>query len=354
MNGLVEGTRRAGGFWRENADGTFTPITDYAGGGPSWLDLYMMGMADADEVPDMFILRNLQRVESSVRRDSYTGDKEIIFIEQTVLAEGPRTPGYAESQKDFNIGVVYLTEPGKGADDYMLGLQATFIDLVGEHWRHITGGRSGVGWAVAAIDNTLPVAVGTPRDLTLRARSAAVVEVSGIFHDPDGDPLTYEATSSAPTVASVAVSGSTVTVEAVAAGSATITVTATDTSGWNAAATVAFRVTVAASSTFTDHPIRPGTTPVRAAHVLELRQRIDTLREAGELGRFPWTDPVLTVGRTPVKLVHLLELRSALVEAYAAAGRAAPDWTDAAPAAGRTRLRAAHVMELRAAVVALE
>ena len=354
MNGLVEGTGILGGFWRENGDGTFTPITDLVGGGPSWLDLYMMGVADADEVPDMFILRNLQRVEGGVHRNSYTGDKEIVTIEQIVAAEGPRTPSYAESRKDFNVGFVYLTEAGKRPDDYMLGLHATFIDLVGEHWRHITGERSEVARPVAAIDNTLPVAVSTLPDLTLQAGSAAVVEVSEAFRDPDRDSLSYEATSSAPAVASVAVAGSSVTVKAVAAGTGTVTVAAVDTSGWNAAATVEFRVTVRASSTFSDHPIRLGTTPVRAAHVIELRQRIDALWEVAGLGRFAWTDPVLTVGRTPVKLVHLLELRSALAAAYAAAGRGAPAWTDAAPAAGTTPLRAAHLMELRAAVVALE
>ena len=72
----------------------------------------------------------------------------------------------------------------------------------------------------------------------------AVTEVAGAFRDPDGDPLTYEATSSAPAVASVEVSDSTVTVTGVAAGTATITVTATDISGSNTTATQAFAVTV--------------------------------------------------------------------------------------------------------------
>ena len=49
-----------GRYWRDNGDGTFTPINGYHGGGHSWLDLYMAGLADASEVPDMFILRNLQ------------------------------------------------------------------------------------------------------------------------------------------------------------------------------------------------------------------------------------------------------------------------------------------------------
>ena len=42
----------------------------------------------------------------------YTGDQEIVSIEQVVAAEGARAPGASQSQKDFNIGFVYLLEPG--------------------------------------------------------------------------------------------------------------------------------------------------------------------------------------------------------------------------------------------------
>ena len=94
------------------------------------------------------------------------------------------------------------------------------------------------------VDNGSAVTVGTLPDLTLRPGSAAIVDLSGAFRDPDGDPLTYEATSSAPAVVSVEVSGATVGVNAVAAGTATVTVTATDISGSNTTTTLAFRVTV--------------------------------------------------------------------------------------------------------------
>jgi len=105
---------------------------------------------------------------------------------------------------------------------------------------------------------------------------------------------------------------------------------------------------------FTDHPIQPGMTPVRAIHFVELRTRIDVLRSDEGLEPFPWTDTVLGPGVTPVKLAHLLELRAALAAAYVAAGRAAPRWTDAAPVSGTTSIEAAHLMELRAAVTAIE
>ena len=201
--------------------------------------------------------------------------------------------------------------------------------------------------------NRPPEAVGALAPLTIGLdEDAAAVDVSRAFRDPDGDALTYAANSSAPSVAAVAVAGSTVTVTPRAAGTATVTVTATDTAGSNTPAAQTFAVTVPLP--FTDHPVVPGETPVRAVHFTELRARIDALRTREGLAEYGWTDPVLRAGVTPARLLHLLELRWALAGAYEAAGRAAPRWTDVAPAAGATPIRAVHLMELRAAVVAFE
>ena len=56
-------------------------------------------------------------------------------------------------------------------------------------------------------------------------------DLSTVFSDPDGDPLTFSASSNDDGVATATVSESTLTVEAVALGSATITVTAADANG---------------------------------------------------------------------------------------------------------------------------
>ena len=178
------------------------------------------------------------------------------------------------------------------------------------------------------------------------------MDVAQAFVDPDRDPLTYAASSSAPGVATVTAAGARLTLTAVSEGTTAIRVTATDPGGLSA--TQAFTVTVAAmGAPFTDDPIVPGVTPVRAVHFTELRTRIDALRSAAGVPRFSWTDLVLRAGVTRVRRVHLLELRAALAEAYSAAGRAAPRWTDPSPTAG-TAIRAVHVTELRAAVLALE
>ena len=67
-----------------------------------------------------------------------------------------------------------------------------------------------------------------------------------------------------------------------------------------------------------------------------------------------WTDPTLSAGATPVKGAHLTELRAGLDTVYDAVGRARPSYTDADLTARRISIRAVHVMELREAVAGLE
>ncbi len=104
-------------------------------------------------------------------------------------------------------------------------------------------------WSATSTATTLPNGppspVGTLAARTLRVGEAAVtVDVSGAFRDPEGDALTYGAVSSAPGVASVSVSGSSVEVSPVSGGTATVTVKATDLSGSNTAAEQQFSVRV--------------------------------------------------------------------------------------------------------------
>ena len=200
--------------------------------------------------------------------------------------------------------------------------------------------------------NRPPQAVGTLDDPTLTVgHGALVVDVARAFSDPDGDVLTYTATSAAQAIAAVAVSGDTATVTPVRPGVATVTVTATDPGGLSAVQR--FAVTVVTPGIFTDHPLRPGT-PIRAVHFRELRERIAALAVRVGLPVVEWTDPILVAGATPVRRIHLTELRSALDTVFNAVGGPRPAYTDAVVAAGVTPIKAAHIMELRNAIAALE
>ena len=131
-----------GEFWFENRDGTFESTHSGWRHGASWLDLYLMGLAAPEEVPDMLLLRNLTPVDEDRPWGPRTADKEVVTMRQILAAEGPRAPGLEESQKDFNAGFVYLLEPRQRPDQDLLALQGRYRDKVVEHWSHITGGRS--------------------------------------------------------------------------------------------------------------------------------------------------------------------------------------------------------------------
>ena len=101
---------------------------------------------------------------------------------------------------------------------------------------------------------------------------------------------------------------------------------------------------------FTDDPIEPGVTPVRALHFTELRAGIDQLRAAHGLDPFPWTDPTLATGAS-VRGLHVTELRTALRQSYDAAGRTRVFSTE--PVEPGRVIQAWHVNELRRAIEAL-
>jgi len=92
--------------------------------------------------------------------------------------------------------------------------------------------------------NQAPRAVGSIPDQTLTEDgSSRTLDVERYFEDPDGDALTYRASSSRTSVVRVTVSGSELTLDPRNDGTATITVTARDPAGLRAIQT--FRVTVA-------------------------------------------------------------------------------------------------------------
>ena len=82
--------------------------------------------------------------------------------------------------------------------------------------------------------NQAPVAVGEIAAQTITAGQSVTIDVSSHFSDPDGDALSYAATSSNAAVATATASGSSVTIGAVAVGTTTVTVTASDQSGLSA------------------------------------------------------------------------------------------------------------------------
>ena len=136
--------------------------------------------------------------------------------------------------------------------------------------------------------NRAPRAVGSIPDQTLTEDgSTTTVNVSPRFSDPDGDTLSYRATSSRTSVVRVSVSGSRVTLTPGDAGTATVTVTATDPGGLSA--TQRFTVTVNAEMTAENCSIENlgtlrGTTPRTRSG--SLGRDCESPNERGKLARY--------------------------------------------------------------------
>lgn len=82
--------------------------------------------------------------------------------------------------------------------------------------------------------NQAPRAVGNLGELELALRAEVIHDVSNNFSDPDGDRLSFTATSSDPGIAGAQASDANITITGVAPGTATITVTARDPGGLTA------------------------------------------------------------------------------------------------------------------------
>ena len=106
-------------------------------------------------------------------------------------------------------------------------------------WIVACGGDGGTG---PSDDNRAPAAEGSIPAQTVMAGEVVSLDVASYFNDPDGDALTYSASTSNPAVASPTVSGSTLTIAGVSDGSAAVTVTATDPGGLTATQNVAVTV----------------------------------------------------------------------------------------------------------------
>jgi hypothetical protein len=98
---------------------------------------------------------------------------------------------------------------------------------------------------------------------------------------------------------------------------------------------------------FTDPVLTAGLTIVNKNHFTELRQAVDSMRTAAELGTFTWTDDPLVVETTLIKAVHIEELRSALQEAREALGLLPINFTDGTLTPQVSVVKAIHIQNLR-------
>jgi len=142
----TEASTLGGGIWQDNFDGTFTQLRDgyfVPATGYSYLDLYLMGLISAAEVPDFFILNNLVRVGKDTNgHPVFRAKRTKVTIQDVIAAEGPRLPDVGHSQRKFNTGIVVVVAPGQGPSHELIeranGIRQQWI----EYWETTTGRRA--------------------------------------------------------------------------------------------------------------------------------------------------------------------------------------------------------------------
>lgn len=107
---------------------------------------------------------------------------------------------------------------------------------------------------------------------------------------------------------------------------------------------------LATTLVFDDPLLTARVTPLKAAHITQLRAAVNAVRTLAAAGAATFTDAELLSGQTSCKAAHITELRTALDAARLALSLPPISYAEETITSRTTAITAAHVMELRAGV----
>lgn len=142
--GTNETSVMGGGHFLANATSGWTNA-GVIGYGYSWLDLYLMGLADANEVLPFFYIGNSAPALGSqyhAPAGTFTGVKHDVTMQQILdPMGGPRNPAYPATQRAFRVLFVLVTDDGTPAAADLNRLQQLRA-LMAKNFRVATGDRA--------------------------------------------------------------------------------------------------------------------------------------------------------------------------------------------------------------------
>ena len=152
-----------GGWFTDNANGTFTTSTS-AAYGYSWLDLYLMGLAAPSEVPPFFYLANsdpaLGGEYYAPSNQTYRATRRDVTVDQVITGTGPRIPAYPDTQRTFRVVFVLLADPSRPFTAEELAEVQKYRGLMEADFRTATLGR---GEIVTTVETPEPPPAGPRR-----------------------------------------------------------------------------------------------------------------------------------------------------------------------------------------------
>ena len=140
-----EASTMGGSNWQDNGDGTYTLLdrgSMVPADGFSYLELYLMGLLPASEVPPFFLLENTQFVERTEDgRQIYTaGSRMDITIDDVIAHNGPRVPAFEDAPKEFTTAFVAVVLPGQQPSPELLERTDAIRRGWMNYWSRVTGG----------------------------------------------------------------------------------------------------------------------------------------------------------------------------------------------------------------------
>ena len=158
---------------------------------------------------------------------------DVFTVDASALFSDPDADALSFGASSSDAGVVSVVASGSGVTVTAVSQGTATVTVTATD----PGGLSAATAGDVTVENRAPEVVGSIPAQTLNVGDSVAVDASALFSDPDGDALSFRASSSDDGVVSVAASGSAVTVTAVSQGTATVTVTATDPGGLSAETT---------------------------------------------------------------------------------------------------------------------
>ena len=131
-----------GSRWRDNGDGTFTAVA--VNEIYSELDLYLMGMLGAEEVAPFFVIEapGEDKTQLSKLNAQISGVRRDVRIDDVIAAEGARSPGVGDAQKDFRFAFVYIVRPGQVVEAETVAALNNVRREIGVRFNVLTHGRA--------------------------------------------------------------------------------------------------------------------------------------------------------------------------------------------------------------------
>jgi hypothetical protein len=140
-----EASIMGGSNWQDNGDGTYTLLdrgSMVPADGFSYLELYLIGLLPASEVPPFFLLEGTERVGADDDgRPIFTAANRIdITIDDIIAHNGPRVPAFEDSQRGFTTAVVAVVLPGQQPSPELLEQADAIRRGWVNYWSRVTGG----------------------------------------------------------------------------------------------------------------------------------------------------------------------------------------------------------------------